>query len=199
MKDRPADQLRMEEVAARLGDRGTGKKGVLMVPDSVILGADNTEAERITREVYNKGIRNIPVEYSEFVPYRKVIVRCYVLEYIEKNGILVKPEIMVPMKTPNGYTVERMVNSPYPYSRRAVVVSVPENFTSFNAGDEVLLDKHVVLANKENKNADFHLPHGFTTDSWPQIEPPTNMKDEHYGYLIVEPNTHILGKLKSIN
>lgn len=144
---------------------------------------------------YNKKIKNHLPEYANFVPLRKVLVRCYVMEYYDRNGIMIKPVIEVPVKTQNGMAIKEMTDSPYPFSRKAVVVSVPQGFTLFNPGDEVLVDKHCIMATKVNENAPFHLPKGFTMDTWSEIEPPTAMSNPHYGYMILEPNTEILGKI----
>lgn len=116
------------------------------------------------------------------------------MEYYERGGVLIKPSIEVPVKTQNGMAIKEMTDSPYPFSRKAVVVSIPEGYQTFKVGDEVLVDKHCVMATKINDNAPFHLAKGFTMDTWTEIEPPTNMLDPHYGYLLLEPNTEILGK-----
>lgn len=200
MKDKPGDRLTMEETALKLKDK-KGKKGKIFLPNQEIYTGQPTpgfsDAEEKAREDYNKNILNISPEYAEFTPTRKVIVRCYVMEaYTSEAGIFTMPDLEVAEMTANGMSVRRMVPSPWPYSRRAVVVSVPKNFQLYQASDEVLIERHTILAKKANENAPFHLPKGFTVDSWHDLEPPHQMDSEHYGYLILEPQTEILGELK---
>lgn len=160
------------------------------------MNVNTTSDDESNRVEYNASIDNHLPEYVNFTPYRKILVRCFVLEYYTTEaGVLVKPVVEVPVKTQNGMAIKEMVDSPYPFSRKAIVVSVPEGTSNFKPGDTVLLDKHVVMATKVNENAPFHLAKGFTMDTWPGLEVPTSMKDPHYGYMLVEPNTEILGKL----
>lgn len=201
MKDQPANRLKMEDVAAKLEKKGTGKKGKLIIPDNELYvpsGIPTGEsAEEKARIAYNQNINNHLDEYTNFVPTRKIIVRCYVMEYYMENGILQIPDLQVPVRTANGVGHKGFEKSPWPYSRKAVVVAVPPNHDVYKPGDLVLLDRGVTLtAPKQNSEMPFHMPKGFTTDSWNDMEPPHSMKSEHYGYLILEPLSEILGILK---
>lgn len=191
----------MEEVASTLDKRKKSTKGIIVEdakiqPNLIGVAPKTDSTDEKNRIKYNADILNMLPEYKEFVPTGKVVVRCFVMEYYKKNGVLQIPEIEVPVKTSNGYAVEYITNSPYPFSRRAVVVAVPEGMETYKPGDHVLLPTHVILATKINKNAPFHLPKAFTMDTWLGTEPPTNMLDPHYGYLLLEPRSEILGKLK---
>lgn len=187
----------MQDFAHTLDTNRGGKKSKLFVPQEnpIILPGDTAynDQEAQDRIEYNQKINEHLEEYTSFKPLRKVIVRCYLMEAFDQNGVWIKPEIEVHVKTSNGMGIKDTVYSPYPYSRKAVVVAVPEGMASLSVGDEVLLERGVVLSMKANENTPFHLPKAFTASSWFDLEPPTNMKSPHYGYLIVEPNTEILG------
>lgn len=150
--------------------------------------------EQKDRAAYNKNINNHLDEYVSFRPTRKVVVRCFVMEYYEQSGILQIPDIQVPVRTSNGVGHKEFQKSPWPYSRKAVVVAVPPASDTYKPGDIVLLERGVTLtAPKQNSEMPFHLPKAFTTDSWNDMEPPHSVNSEHYGYLILEPLSDILG------
>lgn len=197
-KDKPATGLTMQDMAHTLKERG--RKSPILIPDSTIFtgNAGISNHDEKARVAYNRNIRNWSEEYANFKPYNRVIVRCYVMEYEYRNGIMIAPAMKVPVKTANGMTFKQYDDSPWPYSRRAIVVAVPEGYTKYSAGQEVLLDRHVVLCTKENVEADFYHPHGFTVDSWYDFEPPKDMASEHFGYLIVSPQAEILGELSDL-
>lgn len=187
----------MQDSAATLGEKNI-KKGsksnlILPTPDFQKAGI-GPEGEH--RKEYNDTIKDtILPEYLNFVPNRGIIVRCYVMEYTIKNGMLVnKPDIMIPIPAAQG-TVHSKVASPWPYSRKAIVISAPEGHDKYKQFDEVLLAHHVILSMKNGLEADFQLPYGFTTHNHQGFYPPSNYSDPHFGYLIVDPYKEILGKL----
>lgn len=187
----------MEEFA---GDfKSTKKKSGLFIPDkpTVSVSMDNNfDKDEKEREEYNKNILNIDSDYANFQPNNKVLVRCRVLEYIVlDSGIAVKPSIPVAIRTQNGVGIKETQESPYPYSVEAVVVAVPENYEKFSKGDVVVIPKGHTLATKENTEVPFHMPRAFMLPEWSQLEPPTDIKNKHYGYLLVE-GRDILGKIK---
>ena len=199
MKDQPANRLKMEDLAVKLEKQGTGKKGKIIIPDNELYVPDVMKSTGETQEQkdrieYNKNIENHLDEYLNFEPTRKIVVRCFVMEYYEQNGILQIPDIQVPVRTANGVGHKEFQKSPWPYSRKAVIVAVPKNHDIYKPGDIVLLERGVTLtAPKQNSEMPFHMPKAFTTDSWNDMEPPHSMKSEHYGYLILEPLNEILG------
>lgn len=202
MKNQPGDALSMQDLAFSLERKKGTKESKIIVPETQIIfpgkgiGGGMIDQEKEDRENYNKTINEHLPEYTSFIPMRKVVVRCYVMEDYEQGGIMIRPDYQVFPRTANGMGVMEPETSPYPYSRKAVVVAVPEGIASIKAGDIVLLNRGTVLTTKANVNTPFHLPNGFTTESWPELEPPTNMQSPHYGYLIVEPTTDIIGKIK---
>lgn len=210
MKDKPRRALTMQESATEL-ERKRGKEkrkkvNPLIIPDNTLIGvkstseknALNTQFDKYDEDVkwYNENITGFDEEYTKFVPQRGVIVRCFLVEgKWTELGVYLKPNITVPVKTANGMTFKEYQDSPYPYSPKAVVVSIPRNYSTYKPGDVVILDRYVVQATKVNVEAPFHLPAGFTMPSWAEMEPPTDIKDRHYGYLLIEnPIKHILGE-----
>ena len=108
-KDKPTSAISMQDVAHQLGKRDTisGKQKKLFIPTSEILGTGRvSDEDEKLRVEYNKKIKDHLPEYANFVPLRKVLVRCYVMEYYDRNGIMIKPVIEVPVKTQNGMAIK---------------------------------------------------------------------------------------------
>jgi hypothetical protein len=149
---------------------------------------------------YNKTLEEtITEEYKQFEPFWRIIVRCELKESKIENGIYMPAKVEVPVKTANEMAFKEYQDSPYPYTTSAVVVAVPKGFTKYKPGDWIVLDRNVILATKQNINAKFHLPFGFTMPSWTEFNPPRNPESPHYGYLILDPSkqTHGLNNIKN--
>jgi hypothetical protein len=200
MKDKPKNRTSLEEFA---GDyKSTKRKSGLFMPEEpklVDVKTDsNFDKDKLTRENYNKAIVNIDEDYARFIPNnRKILVRCKVLEYhVSKTGIVTKPDNLVAVRTQNGYGIKGLEENPYPYSVEAVVISVPEGYDKYAKGNNVIIPKRNTIATKENTEVPFHMPNSFMLPEWKGLEPPTNMNNKHYGYLLL--NDHdILGQIKS--
>jgi hypothetical protein len=151
------------------------------------------------RAEYNEKVKVLDPEYSSFEPYRKILVRCYVHNYYEAGGVLIKPNVTVEVPTQSGYGYLPSEESPYPYAPRAVIVAVPKGKENegFVPGREVMLMAKTVMAFKAGKDYPFHMPRAFTMPSWSSQEPPTSMKSDHYGYLLVDPMADIQGFFNS--
>lgn len=190
----------MDEFAKKF--KSAKRPSGLIVPDNDldlgIVRPDTTsdfDSDKEEREQYNKGLPTLDAEYTNFIPTNKVLIRCKVLEYEElSSGILTKPTIMVPVRTKSGVGFHADQESPYPYSREAIIVSVPKDFQNYKAGDVVIIPNHMVLATKAHKDSPFHMPNAFTLPEWKELEPPHSMKSKHYGYLLIS-HHEIQGKI----
>lgn len=146
---------------------------------------------------YNEKVHVLDPEYAEFTPFREVIVRCFHLE-MQKNdsGLVSSPPIVyVPEMTQNGLGIRQTVEAPWAFSRKAIIVSVPEGFTAYKPGDIVQLDRRCVIPEKPGRDTDYILPFSFTLWQHQDFSPPRNKKDKHYGYLIIDPYKFIQGKI----
>ncbi len=145
---------------------------------------------------YNEKLKELDEEYKRFIPTSGILVRCYHLEAKKSDsGIIIPLEIPMAEMTQNGIGVRKTYSSPWPLSRKAVVVSVPENVTFLKPGDVVELNRRCVLAEKRSVDHPAHLAYGFTLSDWYDFEPPINPSDKHFGYLMVHPINDIVGKV----
>ncbi len=146
---------------------------------------------------YNEQVSVLDPLYTGLTPLSNIIVRCYHLETVQKSGIFIPTSIQVAVQTANGIGVVETQQSPWQFSTRAIIVAVPNHIHNLKAGDEVQLYAPAVApAIKNVKTAEFHLPNGFTHYSSPGNEPPTSLEDQHFGYLLVDPNRSISCLLK---
>lgn len=197
-KDKPKGKTSMKEFASDF--KSTRTKSGLFIPEKEsvepITLDSNFDNDKELREKYNKELVTLDKDYTNFIPNRKILVRCKVLEYeITESGLAIKPSVEIAIGTQNGYGIHSTQESPYPYSVEAVVVSVPEGYEKYKPGDSIVIPKGHTLAGRENIEVPFHMPRAFTLPVWKQLEPPTNIENKHYGYLLIE-NVDILGKLK---
>jgi len=197
MKIKPKGKTSMKEFA---GDyKSTKRDSGLFVPEETkLVGTmdSNFEQDKQEREKYNKAINKLDKDYVKFIPNRKLLIRCKVLEYtISKSGLAIKPSIPIAIKTQSGIGIKEVQDSPYPYSVEAVVISVPDGFEKYKKGDNVIIPKSSTIARRDNIEVPFHMPNAFMLPEWTELEPPTDMKNKHYGYLLVD-NHDILGQLK---
>jgi len=172
--------------------------GGLLIQEAETVGfgiSTGFDTDAKERGEYNEALPQLDPNYTAFEPYRKILVRCYVQQYYESGGVLIKPSVIVEVPTQSGYGFLPSEESPYPYATRAVIVAAPKNKEQegFVPGREVLLTNKTVMAFKAGKDYPFHMPRAFTLPSWGSVEPPTSIKSEHYGYLLVDPMVDVHG------
>lgn len=211
MKDKPKMQTTMSDVAtAKFPDEKSKTMFFMDKFDKITAKEDNPivneytesqkhweENENFIRE-YNDRIGQLDEDYASFVPTGVVIVRCYhLVAHKSDNGIIIPLDIPMMEMTQNGLGVRKTYNSPWAYSRKAVVVSVPEGMDLYKPGDVVELHRKCVLPEKRSVEHQAHLPYGFTLSDWYDFEPPTHPGDKHFGYLAVNGFNDIIGKFKN--
>ena len=161
-------------------------------PVSNMINENHLIEQETKSKEYNEKIYDLNPKYSELIPLHEIIIRCKVLE-VERSpqGLLLPPVVKVDIPTNSGVGKIGEVDSPYPYKKEAVIVAVPPSYADnpdspYKVGSTVLLSSSplkVVATNKEGTN--FNLPQSFTHPDWNHLMPPTDMENEHYGYLMV--------------
>lgn len=145
---------------------------------------------------YNNNLKNLDELYTGMSPFRNIVVRMYhVIAEKTPGGLVIEPSLPMKEMTQNGIGIRKTMNTPWPYQRRGVVVSVPEYEVWLKPGDIVEVDKHAVQAIKPGVDHEPVLEHGFTHSSWLSQEPPTDLTNRHFGYILI-PHQLILAKVK---
>lgn len=155
--------------------------------------------ERKEQEIqnYNDNLNNLDELYTNLSPFRKVVIRMFhVVAEKTANGIILEPSLPMKEMTQNGIGIRKTMNTPWPYQRRGVVVSVPEYEAWLKPGDIVEVDKHAVQAIKPSVDHEPVLEFGFTHSSWLSQEPPTDLTNRHFGYILIGHDL-ILAKIKN--
>ena len=177
-------------------------KGIFMnndkVEDAQVIFTEVTgyEFREAFVKEYNENILSVADKYKSFSPFQGIVVRCYHRESTVTEGGLYIPmdAIVVNERTQNGIGVRETLPSPWQYSRTAVVIaSCPQYGDTFKFGQKVLLNVSAIQAGKQSVDAPFILPNGFTHSEDPNNQPPTDIKNEDYGYLKIDPYKYLDG------
>jgi hypothetical protein len=140
---------------------------------------------------YNESILKLDTLYTDIKPIRKIIVRAFVQEAEEDtNGVLRSPSLFVKKVTDSGYGYAGVIENPFPYSRKAVVVAVPENLKlSLSPGEVVVLEEDQVqcFARGKGDNAETIVKNAFVrSDVYKELSIPQNPTNQHFGYLKID-------------
>lgn len=154
------------------------------------------EMEKNIKE-YNNSLTKLDEDYANQEPLHGYIVRCFHLEVEKKNGIYLPFTCPVRVSTQNGLGTLETRESKWAYSTKAVVVSTPGIYSDslIASGDIVQLDTAVTLSEQRTKEDPMVLPYFYALPEYTHISPPVDLKDKHYGYLLVPVNS-IISKVK---
>ena len=146
---------------------------------------------------YNANLKNLDELYTSMSPFRNIIVRMFHVEAEKtESGIILEPSLPMKEMTQNGIGIRKTMNTPWPYQRRGVVVSVPEYEVWLKPGDIIEVSKHCIIAIKPSVDHEPVLEYGFTHSSYLSQEPPTDLTNRHFGYLYIG-HDMILAKVKN--
>jgi len=214
--DKPANKQTMAEISQE-GNKGGGHKDKLRIgwtpeldkdkkspiildkPDGLSEGVRqvplvNSEADILAEKDakdYNARVSEIDPLYGDLKPIRKILVRCFHKEPQRSELGLILPvdEMEVKVPTQTGQGIIGVVKSPWAFSKRAVVVAVPDyskpELAKLKVGNIIQLNNGVLKAVKGSKDMSFDLPNAFTHHEWGKVTPPESKKSPHYGYFLV--------------
>jgi hypothetical protein len=100
-------------------------------------------------------------------------------------------KVIVDIPTNSGVGKLGEVDSPFPYSKVAMIVATPPSYAEnpnspFKTGKKCLLGASPLKVMSTNKEGTmFDMPNGFTHPNWKRSQFPTDMSNQHYGYLMV--------------
>lgn len=189
MKDKPAKAFSMQD---QLMKYQTEEPTVLqeqetLADDNIQEETGNMEQELAAIKLYNENVTTLDPLYAGVVPVTKVLLRVFLHEpNISPNGIITPHKQIVAVPTQNGMATLREVESPYPYSNKAVIVATPQ-ITSFQPGQIVQLGVMQVRAqiSGQGKNAQVGIPNAYLHPNANTYNSPTKVDDQHYGYLLI--------------
>lgn len=192
-KDKPAKKISMKEfIATAAVDEPSNSSIADEQITEDILYSDEQNEKLIS---YNENIKNLDELYSNLIPRFDVLVRIYVNPMeVSESGVL-KPNT-VPVSAPTNAGVHYIgsMDNPYPYSSKAIVISVPSEVTDLKPGDIVgLADTPVKgIALGKGDQAVVTIPNKYVhpdeAKKYPIENPlPSDPSDRNYGYLLIKP------------
>lgn len=165
---------------------------------------DNVEESIISQEElnniyeYNSKVRILDEDYTNIQPLGDVLVRVFLQEPVKtEQGILEPFRQLLPISTPSGVGTLLEVESPYPYSNKAIVVAVPSHYTNLQVGDTIQLKSNPIkpIVTGHGVNAKIFIPAAYLHPSCNSLEVPQDCLNKHYGYLLI-PYHEISTKVK---
>lgn len=155
-----------------------------------------SQTELLQIKEYNDRVHILDPLYSSVTPLTSYIVRVFLIEPKESEGVFIPYKQLVSVPTANGMAEFAEIESPFPYSNRAVIVSTPMNASLIQKGDIVQLANNPVRPQVQGRghNASVTIPAAYIHPDAATFNIPKNITDRHYGYLNI-PVHEILAKL----
>ena len=136
---------------------------------------------------YNSSITELDPMYKSVKPLHEILVRVFLTEpRITESGLILPHREVVPIRTANGIGNWAEVHSDFPYSTKAVVVSVPEN-SLLKPGMIVQIAPNQVKAEVvgTSNNAFITIKSAFIHADSGETLPPKDVTNKNYGYLLI--------------
>ena len=198
MKDKPSKSQSMNDYLEEL----KASEPVATQREAEI---SNIESENYDEKMYdsiveyNSKVETLDPDYTSIQPMSDVLVRVF-LQVPEKTSygliIPIKKQLQVPTKAGVGAWYE--VESPFPYTTKAVVVSVPKMLQeTLKPGQVVQLGNDQVVARivGNGENASVEVKNGYLHPDATHATKDPN--DKYYGYLLI-PSFEIKTIIKNV-
>lgn len=156
------------------------------------IGSDPLKDKNDSYVEYNKNVTNLDPTYSNLtIANGQVLVRVFQkeLEYNETLNMYIEEELAINVSHQSGQGF-KAVKNPYSFSRKAVVISAPNN-SSFKPGMIVGLTYEAIVVRGIPQGQDtpvFNIQHSFLHPECRLLEMPEKIDSEHYGYLLIPPH-----------
>lgn len=154
----------------------------------------NVHASKYTNEYYdavrkyNANLKTIDLKYKSVVPLNKILIRPYLYEpQVSESGLYLPYKQVIPVATKSGQGTYQDIESDFPYSPKAVVISAPEN-SNLKSGDIVFLSRKAIslVVLGVGVDAELRIENGFVHPDSGYVDLPKDLNDPHYGYVMVE-------------
>jgi len=154
----------------------------------VLSALDGIDIVKFAKEVsdYNGSISDFDTDYSEMQPNGlSVLVRLFAKEPKLENGLYHYNSPQIAVQTTSGVGIKEYVNSPYPFTKKAIVVAVsPRLQSEYKPGELVQIsDIPVVCPFPGQKDV---IPvYSFLHYEYDDILPPHEVTNKHFGYFMI--------------
>lgn len=138
---------------------------------------------------YNDKLLELDELYCNVTPMSKILVRPYLITPdVTPSGLIVPYKQTVPVPTNSNVGKYADIESDFPYSPKAVVVSVPDHYTGLKKGDVIFLSRKAIqlLVLGTGANAELRVEGGFVHPDAGLFDLPKDVKDRHYGYVLID-------------
>lgn len=197
-KDKPVRKITMKEVIAESAERNPVANSSAPSQNESDPSLDSplfSEEQNEKLKRYNENIMNFDPKYTELIPRFNVLVRVFVTPMeIGESGVIKPNTVPVQAPTQSGVSTLGYMNNPFPFSTKAVIVSVPEEIKDLNTGDIVALSKKQVIGQPIGRgdNARIVIPNVFLhpdeASKYSADETmPHDPEDPNYGYMEIKP------------
>lgn len=185
MKKKPLHKTTIKDLTAVLDSNST-KGG--SVSDSTNISTYETFYNKNTVQAildYNSTVTTLDTQFTSLKPINKLLVRVFLKEIkVTESGLIIPNTEMVKRPTHSGYGSIDEVESPFPYSQKAVVVAVPPFVKDIEPGDIIYLNNRPVKPEVvgTGQEAMITIPNAFIH---PELgtELTTDFTNPSYGYL----------------
>jgi hypothetical protein len=189
-KDKSAKKVSMKDFINEHKLEGPTTKGAMPeAPELKPFDFDQAFQDKIKE--YNTRVDILDIAYLNLRPRADVLVRVFLRELEEAGeGIYRSNMEMVGMRTQSGLRYVGEMESPFPYTQKAVVIGKP----AFIGDDDIKVGDHVILSNRPvqalasgtGDNAHLKIPFGFVhPELHDSLEIPQDPENRNYGYLLV--------------
>ncbi len=142
--------------------------------------------EQVAR--YNENVTILDKAYTGLHMVGSLLVRCYMYEIeVSPSGLIEPINAMIDIKTPSGGTTAKEVEITVPYSLKAVVVSVPENYPATKPGTIVQLKPGTIHQDVVGDSKGYYINprNSFSKIGKYQQQFITDITSPDYGYVTI--------------
>jgi len=136
--------------------------------------------------IYNENIESFDEDYSSVVPTdMQLLIRLYAKEPKLVNGLYEYNAPKVPVQTQAGTHIKEYVDSPYPFTKKAIIVAVSDRLKNeFKAGEIIQIADIPVHCPFPGKR-DVVPAFAYTHYEYDNVQPPSDVDHKHFGYFLV--------------
>lgn len=188
MKKRKKEFKLLDQINADVDNTFKGKE----LTNDIVSDFTPTEIEKYN--TYNEKVTELDELYTSLKPLqREVILRLIVKDFSKKRDdiLIYSKNDIIPVKSGvNDGILYMEVPSPYPFTRKAIVVSVPNENFYVQPGDTVALREKLQIGFKNQDQGYVSVQGGFVhpdyEDDYDNV--PEDPEDQHFGYVMVNEN-----------